>query len=195
MIQPSQPVLICGVGGNKNYSEEITKGQPVTKYFFHLYVLFSELFINCNGYPQMKKSECMNLQSSAYSTVWHPSQWLYIIIFWLSFMGAGLNLFCLRVPLILLIIENLQELLFRWVLPINRYSIKVRILKYFFNILICCPDWYGSLDWGSTCEREGLQFDPSQGTCLGCGPGPHKGYARGSPTSDVSLPLSLLPSL
>ena len=34
---------------------------------------------------------------------------------------------------------------------------------------------------------------PSQGTCLGCGPGPQKGVCERQPHIDVSLPLFLLP--
>ena len=35
---------------------------------------------------------------------------------------------------------------------------------------------------------------PSQGTCLGCGPGPNKGYVRGNHTL-MFLSLSFLPPL
>ena len=35
---------------------------------------------------------------------------------------------------------------------------------------------------------------PSQGTCLGCGPGPQLGAREGQPHIDVSLLLFLLPS-
>ena len=34
---------------------------------------------------------------------------------------------------------------------------------------------------------------PSQGTCLGCGPGPQLGTPEGQPYIDVSPPLLLLP--
>ena len=34
---------------------------------------------------------------------------------------------------------------------------------------------------------------PSQGTCLGCGPGPWQGARKRQPHIDVSLPLFLLP--
>ena len=34
---------------------------------------------------------------------------------------------------------------------------------------------------------------PSQGTCLGCGPGPQVGAREGQPHIDVFLPLFLLP--
>ena len=34
---------------------------------------------------------------------------------------------------------------------------------------------------------------PGQGTCLGCGPGPHLGVCEGQPHTDVSLPLFLPP--
>ena len=34
---------------------------------------------------------------------------------------------------------------------------------------------------------------PSQGTCLGCGPGPQLGTREGQSHIDVSLPLFLLP--
>ena len=34
---------------------------------------------------------------------------------------------------------------------------------------------------------------PSQGTCLGCGPGPQLGKCEGQPHISVSLPLLLLP--
>ena len=34
---------------------------------------------------------------------------------------------------------------------------------------------------------------PSQGTCLGCGPGPQYEVHEGQPHTDVSLPLFLLP--
>ena len=34
---------------------------------------------------------------------------------------------------------------------------------------------------------------PSQGMCLGCGPGPQLGACEGQPHIDVSLPLFLLP--
>ena len=34
---------------------------------------------------------------------------------------------------------------------------------------------------------------PSQGTSLGCGPGPQLGTREGQPHIDVSLPLFLLP--
>ena len=34
---------------------------------------------------------------------------------------------------------------------------------------------------------------PSQGTCLGCGPGPQLGVHERQPHIDVSLPLFLLP--
>ena len=33
---------------------------------------------------------------------------------------------------------------------------------------------------------------PSEGTCLGCGPGPQKGACKRQPHIDVSLPLFLL---
>ena len=36
---------------------------------------------------------------------------------------------------------------------------------------------------------------PSQGTCLGCRPGPQLGVSDGQPHMDVSLPLSLPLSL
>ena len=34
---------------------------------------------------------------------------------------------------------------------------------------------------------------PSQGTCLGCGPGPQEGVCERQPHVDVSLPLFLPP--
>ena len=34
---------------------------------------------------------------------------------------------------------------------------------------------------------------PSQGTCLGCGPGPHLGAHKRQPHIGVSLPLFFLP--
>ena len=34
---------------------------------------------------------------------------------------------------------------------------------------------------------------PSQGTCLGCGPGPQKGVHERQPQTDVPLPLFLFP--
>ena len=34
---------------------------------------------------------------------------------------------------------------------------------------------------------------PSQGTCLGCGPGPQEGAPKRQPHIDVSLPLFLPP--
>ena len=34
---------------------------------------------------------------------------------------------------------------------------------------------------------------PSQGTCLGCGPGPQQGTCKRQPRTDVSLPLFLSP--
>ena len=36
---------------------------------------------------------------------------------------------------------------------------------------------------------------PSQGTCLGCRPGPQQGVCKRQPHIDVSLPLFLLPFL
>ena len=35
---------------------------------------------------------------------------------------------------------------------------------------------------------------PSQGTCLGCGPGPQYGARKRQPYMDVSLPFFILPS-
>ena len=44
---------------------------------------------------------------------------------------------------------------------------------------IDCPGWCGSVDWALACEPQGHWLIPSQGTCLGCGPGPQLGaYER-----------------
>ena len=55
------------------------------------------------------------------------------------------------------------------------------------------PGWCGSVDWVLACELKGHRFDSSQGTCLGCGPGPQLGACKRQHLShmDVSLPLSL----
>ena len=36
-----------------------------------------------------------------------------------------------------------------------------------------CPGWCASVDWMPACEPKGFASSiQSQGTCLGCGPGP-----------------------
>ena len=51
-----------------------------------------------------------------------------------------------------------------------------------------CPGCCGSVDWVLACETV-ADSSPSQGTCLGCGPGPQGGHARGNPTlMFLSLP-------
>ena len=54
------------------------------------------------------------------------------------------------------------------------------------------PEWCSSGD--SVCKSKGCSSIPSQGTCLGCGPGPQWGPHKKQPHTDVSLPL-FLPSL
>ena len=51
------------------------------------------------------------------------------------------------------------------------------------------PGWCSSVDWAQACSI------PSQGTRLGCGPGPQQQACEKQPHIDVSLPLFLLPFL
>ena len=69
------------------------------------------------------------------------------------------------------------------------------------KITLICADWCGSVDWVPICGKVAGSI-PSQGTCLGFGPGPQLGAWEIQPiaislTHHVSLPLFLppLPSL
>ena len=53
------------------------------------------------------------------------------------------------------------------------------------------PGWCGSVDWVPACKPKGSI--PSQGTHLGCGPGPQQGAHERQPHIDVCLPLFLPP--
>ena len=55
------------------------------------------------------------------------------------------------------------------------------------------PGWYSSVDWAQAENQRVASLIPSQGTCLGCGPGPQQGAHERQPHIAISLPLS--PSL
>ena len=77
----------------------------------------------------------------------------------------------------MLILENESKLFLS-----HRYA------KEFFSPWLV---WLSAL--GTGCEPKGRRFFPSQGTCLGCGPGPQLGARESQPHIDVSLPLFLPP--
>ena len=56
-----------------------------------------------------------------------------------------------------------------------------------------CPGWCGSADWVPAQEQKGHHSTPSQGTCLGCRPGPQLGAHKRQPHTGVPLPLFLPP--
>ena len=59
------------------------------------------------------------------------------------------------------------------------------------------PGWCTSVSWTQAGNQRVASSIPSQGTCLGCGPGPQWAPPERQPHIDVSLPLFLppLPSL
>ena len=55
------------------------------------------------------------------------------------------------------------------------------------------PGWCSSVDWVWAVKQRVAGSIPSQGTCLGCGPGPQWGPSDRQPHIDVSLPLFVPP--
>ena len=62
-------------------------------------------------------------------------------------------------------------------------------LKFLFLALAGVAQWIE----GRSVNQRVTGSIPSQGTCLGCGPGPQRGAHERQPHIDVSLPLFLLP--
>ena len=52
-----------------------------------------------------------------------------------------------------------------------------------------CPGQCGSVNWVPAANQRVASSFPSQGTCLGCRPGPKQGVCKRLPCIDVSLPL------
>ena len=59
------------------------------------------------------------------------------------------------------------------------------------KILILAPGWCSSVDWAWAMNQRVAGSIPSQGTCLGCGPGPQWGPCERQPHIDISLLFSL----
>ena len=57
----------------------------------------------------------------------------------------------------------------------------------------CHPGWYSSVDSAWAVNQRAAGSIPSQGTCLGCSPGPQWGPRERQPHTDVSFPLFLHP--
>ena len=55
------------------------------------------------------------------------------------------------------------------------------------------PGWCGSVYWAWASDQGVAGSVPSQGTCLGCRPGPQWGLREGQPHIDACLPLFLPP--
>ena len=55
------------------------------------------------------------------------------------------------------------------------------------------PDWCSSVDWVWAANQRVTGLIPSQGTRLGCRPGPQLGVCERQPHIDVFLPLFLPP--
>ena len=72
-------------------------------------------------------------------------------------------------------------------------------LCLYIESVSCNTDRGGSVGWASSCKLQGHRSIPSQGTCLGGGPGPQLGVCKGQLNRcffcrfDVSLPPFLLP--
>ena len=103
----------------------------------------------------------------------------------------------------------------RITIPGLKLSYKVLIIKTIiaaqFTIAKCCkqpkcpsinkwikklcysPGWCSSVDWAQAANQRVTGSIPSQGTCLGCGPGPQWGPRERQPHIDVSLPLFFPP--
>ena len=61
----------------------------------------------------------------------------------------------------------------------------------YFLKLFCCPDQRGSVDWTLSHRLKGHQFNPVQGTCLGCGFSSRSRYEK----KPINSPLSFSPTL
>ena len=75
-------------------------------------------------------------------------------------------------------------------LPIFNWVIS---FYYSFKSCLYIPGWCGSWIECQPANQRAAGSIPSQGTCLGCGPGPQLGVHERQPHIDVSLSLS--PSL
>ena len=68
------------------------------------------------------------------------------------------------------------------------FGVDYSILKLHFS-----PGWCSSVDLAWAANQRVAGLIPSQGTCLGCRPGPQWGPHERQPYIVVSLPLSLSP--
>ena len=89
--------------------------------------------------------------------------------------------------------NNLQETTVKWMKPRVKSMIwnikKQKTTNQNNKTLASMVQWIEH----QIANQRGASSIPSQGTSLGCGPGPQQGVFERQPHIDVSLPLFLLP--
>ena len=59
-----------------------------------------------------------------------------------------------------------------WIIEVPEGEEEEQEIEILFEKIMKGPDWCGSVDWAQAVNQTVASSIPSQGTCLGCGPGP-----------------------